>query len=207
MPDELKNMIQRTERYWYIDGLSEIGAGLMITLMAGWILAAGSFPDGSPYVWLLAIGQPLLILAAWWLVSRGVKALKERLTYPRTGYVSYPRRGKSKRIVAALTAAPLAALIAVFSSFPAAANFTPLLVGIAMGTALFFIGWQMNLLRFMAQAPLLVITGALITWAQVPDPLNMAGMIGAAGLIWMVSGAAVLIHYLRSTAPAAEDEL
>lgn len=207
MPDDLKNMIQRTQRYWYVDGLSEIGAGLIILLLAGITLAAARMPEETSISWLLAFGQPLLILAAWWLVSLGVRVLKERLTYPRTGYVSYPRRGNSKRMMAALIAAPLAALIAAASIFPATANFTPLLVGLIMGAALFFLGWQMNLIRFMAQAPLLVLTGGVITWAQIPDPLSLAALIGAAGLIWLASGLAVLIHYLHHTTPAGEDDL
>ena len=56
---------------------------------------------------LFTLGMPALIIFGGRAVSRIVVKLKEKYTYPRTGYVSYPRKTGSKRWSRALLAAIL----------------------------------------------------------------------------------------------------
>ena len=82
MEDYSASPAHRAAAYWFIDGLPEIVAGLVITLSGGIGLvlwAAGLRP-------LFAF----LGLAVLWKDRNIVDFLKARLTYPRTGYVRPP---------------------------------------------------------------------------------------------------------------------
>ncbi|MEN6409830.1 MAG: hypothetical protein ABFD44_08980, partial [Anaerolineaceae bacterium] len=117
MKDPIQDTIQRTQRYWYADGANEIGSGLVILLLAfSFKLLDWADPDGR-IGWVVGILQPVVILVGSWVTSRLVRTFNEHVTYPRTGYISYPRKPWKRRLTLALigggTAALLAAVLAI----------------------------------------------------------------------------------------------
>jgi hypothetical protein len=93
----IDNAIKRARGYWFVDGFTEMAAGILFVLLAGLLIFSGSsspasFPSGF---WLVAsevsiakfIGILAAILVLWWL--------KDNFTYPRTGFV------RGKRVTAA----------------------------------------------------------------------------------------------------------
>lgn len=101
--ENINQLMQRTERYWYEDGFQDMAFGgflLGIALLFG---VQAITPAGSP-LWLVwGLGSPLLLIGGALLVSKVVRRLKERVTYPRTGYVAYQRaHGKVRWIRASL---------------------------------------------------------------------------------------------------------
>ena len=105
--DQVRNLVGRPRLYYNIDGLGELGGGVMLLgfALALWMVAHS--PANS--VWH-KIALPILLVLALAL-RYGTKAIKSRITYPRTGYVEYRR---SVHWRASIIAAVLAALLPPF---------------------------------------------------------------------------------------------
>jgi hypothetical protein len=85
--------------------------GLVWILWGGALLLGDALPRRSgarAAYWLIAFG--ILVFSGW-----AIRRLKERLTYPRTGYIEYrdpgPRVRLLTRLIAMLSAAAIAGLI------------------------------------------------------------------------------------------------
>jgi len=96
--DQLGNLVDRPRLYYNIDGLVELGGGLMFLGIALLL----SLPVNS--VWHRISWFVFLGLAS--TIHYGTKAIKTRITYPRTGFVEY-RRDERRRtsIVSGIAAA------------------------------------------------------------------------------------------------------
>ncbi|MBN1486942.1 MAG: hypothetical protein JW981_04820, partial [Anaerolineae bacterium] len=88
MDTDVKQAQQRAYRYWYTDGLAEILGGVTFVIVGVLIYIKDLLFQSLlasvitiAFLLLLAVGVRILI-----------RVLKERLTYPRTGYVAYRKR-------------------------------------------------------------------------------------------------------------------
>ncbi len=64
----IDEMIKRTRRYWYVDGLAEMGGGAVILLYAVYMILVGRIGENHRLLAGLALGlgQPLVILLGGW---------------------------------------------------------------------------------------------------------------------------------------------
>src|SRR5512135_901351 len=148
MSDNLSKMMRRPRQYWYADGLPEIAIGI-IFLAAGLIFSGqAAVPEHSPWKALSGLAFPILIVGGVWLTRWLVGAAKARLTYPRTGYVAYPRPSRRRRILTLLIGAGIGGLLANFliAANLDTLNFTFPLQGLFVGLLIAFIG--QGLIRF-----------------------------------------------------------
>lgn len=208
--DQLHQIARRTERYWFEDGIWEIGFGLVNALLAlfYWIITLSDWT--GPRLFILLILQLGVITGAFFVMGRVVKALKERITYPRTGFVAYRRPETRARLRKALFAALLAGLIGAFvsvvSSLQAAEDHLPLITGAILAVALALIGYRFNLLRMYLLALLSIVVGYGISFASLPDTLIAPVFFGSYGLLIFLSGLITLLIYIARTRPAGEEE-
>jgi hypothetical protein len=89
MNTQIDAAIKRTRAYWFVDGFTEMAAGGFFILLAGILLLRWNTPLASFPSRFLSIageisiakffGLLIVILVLWWL--------KDRFTYPRTGFV------------------------------------------------------------------------------------------------------------------------
>ena len=86
--DEVEKIQRRTYRYWYEDGLADLGAGWVFALLGILFLLQALAPAG-PLAGISAILLPLVVIGGGLLARWAIAGLKARITYPRTGYVSY----------------------------------------------------------------------------------------------------------------------
>lgn len=208
MRSEIDTMIQRTQRYWYVDGLSEIFVGLVIILLGLYYLVLQRFAPGGLGALLLGIGQPIIILLAWWPGGKIVRMLKERITYPRTGYVTYPPKQYRKRrwATGAILALVFAAVVVSLETvFKIGQNNLPVIVGVMIGLSIAILGYRFRLNRFYLLAGYTFLLGILTSLLPLKDLDQNAFMLAFFGLGWIVSGAYTLIHYLKTTQPAGEE--
>ncbi len=90
MMSDLTGILERPKAYYNIDGVGELGIGVMASPMPciGWMQVRS--PETSvwnrPYMLLVFMGAVCL------LIHYGSKAIKKHITYPRTGFVQYSRR-------------------------------------------------------------------------------------------------------------------
>lgn len=226
--DELDRAMRRTYRYWYEDGLAEIAAGgsfLVGGLILSLIYLIAAHPPESPLAVLALVGVIIFALLGTTLISklfsRIVTAVKNRITYPRTGYVAYhPAPVKQGGLVRRLALASVAfVLCMVFSAALSAAVvalrppdwvFSMAMVqGVVIGIALFGLGWRLRVVRFQLMAGVSVLAGIAIALSIPPSEADVnarSGVIYFAimGIILIASGLITLVRYLRRTEPAEE---
>ena len=83
------------QRHWAEDGLSEIMLGLLFVFIGGGLLVKLALPR---WISLDLLISALTIVGVLWL-TRGFKKLKERITFPRSGYVALLEPTRTRRLL------------------------------------------------------------------------------------------------------------
>ncbi len=206
MNSRLNNLMRRPRQYWYADGLPEIAIGSLF-LVANLIFSGQvAVPEHSPWKALTSLAFPVLIVAGLWLTRWLVGAAKARLTYPRTGYVAYPRPSRRRRIFTLLLGAIVAGLMAnlLIAASLDTLNVTFPLQGLFVGLLIAFIG--QGLIRFYVIGGFTAALGITLAAAAMPEEPGNAIFYGLLGLALVISGGLTLWHYLRQNPQPAEEK-
>jgi hypothetical protein len=210
--DPLVNAERTARRYWNVDGLAEIYAGVFFLLVPLLNLFWQRTSIGP--AWRVLGG--LTVMTCTLALSRTILiVIRRRLTYPRTGYVSFrrPRRGKE----AAGTALILIALAAIFVLMAFTTNWLGGLTaisGITIGVIDLYLGRMTDLPRFYFLAGLSIAAGIVLGLVEptfIPFfPMEgamevSAYLFGIIGAGYLITGGITLVRYLRENpAPAPE---
>jgi hypothetical protein len=212
MLDKLDDYARRPKRYLTIDGIYEMGIGFWILTMTLLGKSLWGTPGNFFWHWVgtLAISTRFVVWFGTVAISSalpsfvvlfGVRALKERITYRRTGFVKY-RGPAGKRLTAGLIAGAIgmpAALLLVFylvlhSGYSAAAAVRSAMWGLlyAFGTRLGE-AWRWVVLAVILLGPVAI--------SMLPlDRASAQGLPTAfMGLTLLVSGGIAFYLYLRRT--------
>jgi len=139
------------------------------------------------------------------IIHYGSKAIKKHITYPRTGFVQYPKRNSLWAMAAGafVASATVAFIVTLRPDGSAIVEwlFGPLMAGgYAYGVArVWLVRWKWIVVSAMVFASLVI--AKLPATALGPLWLTMA----VYGALFMVSGAATLILYLRHTKAPVQD--
>lgn len=213
MAEQIDKIIKRTRGYWYDDGLTEITMGGFFALIGAVVYFTLSVPSGS-IVWLLvAVGLPLLVIGGSLLGKWVVRDLKERLTYPRTGYVAYDNQRDASRGRWIVPGFALLLVVAFFAfDFLTDDNVVdmsrlsmPLSEGLIMGMMFAYMGTRVGVGRFYVLAGLAALLGVGAALAGLGDVLGTAVLFAGLGLAFVISGVAALVTYLRHNRAPGED--
>ena len=212
----MNNKIQETQkrlfRYDYVDGSPDLAFGGLCLVMAISYFIFAVFPGLSSSTFS-AIIVLVVLGGGGFLISRLSQRLKERVTYPRTGYVAYKRQGRPiKRTtqwlirigLPLLTVILLALLFLNRSKFPAqsqdqAIYLNPGLMGLLFSAIFAMIGWKIPLPRYYLIAAAVFLTSTVFLVSGLGGNQGMALFSGAISLILFISGGVTLWHYLRNT--------
>ncbi len=203
MKTSIDRATRRPWRYWYEDGLVEMALGLILLAIA--LLFLAEFTLGR--AGLGALGLPLVVIGGGWLAGRAVKAAKEHLTYPRTGYVAYRHERRRDRLVRGLAmGAVTGALVgAVIARLPSLA-WVPAMQGLLTSVAFFLLGRKVDLTRFYALGGVSTLLGLAASWAGLSDMRGSVVFYGGMGAAVIASGLVGLWGYLRGSRPLARGE-
>jgi hypothetical protein len=139
-----------------------------------------------------------------------VARLKERLTYPRTGYIRYPRPKPTRRFLSAGIAIGAALIVTIMSAWLSAAQterLIPSLTGLLTAILILSIGASIGLVRFYLLAVWQFGVGLLGSRLNLPTPYDLVLFFGALGIGLLISGGITLLGYLRNNPlPSANDE-
>jgi len=217
--DQVGNLLDRPWLYYNIDGLGELGGGVMCLGYALLLWVLMHSPADS--VWHRI--SPFAFVGLMLLIYYGTKAVKTRITYPRTGFVEYRRRWQTSAIAAAVGA------LATFSlavGFPRQRDVSVLasLTGLVFAAAYGYnfaraVRWKWVIVGAMAVASFVIaflpadVLGALGRDSSVahPDRDKLGGSILLSlmvyGTMLLISGGISLWLYLRHTqAPAQKGQ-
>lgn len=203
--DLIDRKVRETHRYFYSDGLVEIGVGFLF-LLTGLVLAAWLLFEGNTVLRIASVlALPLLATLGALLVKRSVSALKERVTYPRTGYASY-RQGEPSVGRWLIMAAAL--LLAIASFFlPEVLAKMPLMVGALLGILLGYMGYRTYVRRFYIAGSAALLTGLAAAVFVADELLGTALSFIVLGFTLLLSGGLTLLTYLQRHPTAGEKEI
>ncbi len=197
LPDVERHLHQaqrRTVQYWFEDGLAELVIGGSFFLMGLSFALIGAVARPR----LLTLLPPALMLGFVLAGPRLIKKGKERLVYPRTGYVSFARPPRRRRFLAPVVGLVTASLfIALVGRRPSLEVWVPAILGLIMAGAFLRMNRSAQLDRLSFLAGVSALTGLAISLRG--DSGNLAGGIYFAiiGLIMTTGGAFALRRYLR----------
>lgn len=199
MASQIDDYVKRPMRYGNIDGLEELGTGLGWAGFALIMWFQETAPSSSLWhremTFIVCVGGFALV------VHYVKKALKKRITHPRTGYVKYRQTTKGVwRIVEAILVAVAVALAVVFVSqrfaLPSFKMVIIALTSVAWGLMYAMLTrldepWRWVVLVALVAAPPTVAMLPLAPLWRDHLPFVLQG------LIFMISGAIALTLYLR----------
>ncbi len=84
-------LADRPKAYYNIDGVGELGLGFMLSAFA--LLQWLQVQTSNDSFWHRWYGFAAYVVAMSSIIHFGSKAIKNRITYPRTGFVEYRKRG------------------------------------------------------------------------------------------------------------------
>lgn len=214
MHDPLLEARTRVQRDWYVDGLTEIASGIVQMLAAGAIFLI-SIHSSSPWHSPLTLLYFLVYCAFALLQQRILSTIRERITYFRTGYVSYRETGKKRRLTAVAVAALLPFVGGALAFRFCGRHVTwdlehwlralPALMGIVGGTALIAFSLRVGLTRFLLVGALSIVLGLAVSFAW-PDPrLGFSVYFAGMGCATLLSGAITLWRYVHAIPPGTEE--
>lgn len=206
MKDDVDRAMQRTRRYWYEDGLVEIAAGCIFVLIGLMFLVEAVSPPGALPPNFSSIGLIVIVFGGMWAARRLVAAAKERITYPRTGYVQFGQPPAPLRGATAAVAIVMGALVAMLLALaPASLVVLPALQGIAVGVFILVAGHRVALPRFYVLAVVSTLIGVILSLAGTSESLGAAIYYGLMGIALIISGVLTLVSYLRANQGRAEE--
>jgi len=214
--DQIRTLLDRPKLYNNIDGVGELGASILCLGYSLILLLIMRSPAES--VWhrssfLFFVGMLLLI-------HYGTKAVKTRITYPRTGFVEHRKQWRTAAIGAGVGALATFALTVVFrrrwdNSMLASLGWVVLATGYGYNAAK-ALRWKWFIAGAMAVASL-VITFLPVNFVRAvgrefparPDQAKFLGTILLSAMVYgallMISGGISFWLYLRHTRPPAQE--
>lgn len=207
MSDNYDNAALRARQYWYTDGFNEMAFGTICGVLGLYFLTQTLLSGDSLLRTLLEAGFIVIVGGTGLLAGTAVNKLKQRLTYPRTGYVAYRKGPKSRRLLmVGLTAAVSGGLAAVFAILPVWQAWMPLASAGIIGAAWVFVGIQSGLARFFVLAMVSLLAGAGLAFSGLENipALGVYYLLMAVALF--VSGGVTLYRYLHATTGPQPEE-
>lgn len=206
MNNDLDQVTRRTRQYWFVDGLAELSVGGTFIVLGLYFYLQAILPSGSLVLLTIQLGFVVLLFGVIFLSRYLVKKFKSRLTFPRTGYVSYKRASKKQRIVSASIAIIIASLnIAVFLSTPLSLNWIPAITGLIVGIVWLISAIRVGLIRFYLQSILSLLLGVGLSLARLGTYQSLAIYYAVMGTVLLISGGVTLAKYLRQY-PTSEND-
>ena len=211
MRDPIQEARAGLARYWHVDGLTEIGAGV-VQLLAGAGLAASAGSHGSsPVSRIVSLVCALLLLAFALFQQRIIRAIRARITYPLLGYAEQSGAGRSRSAALAVVIALLCFTGGVVVYRLAGEtgnwesvrwmNWAPAVFGSLFGATAVYCGVRLRLPRLLLLGVFAVVVGVGVSVA-LPLRTGMATYFVAVGVgLFLTGGSALWTHVRSASAP------
>jgi len=196
-PLDLNDIARRPSRYWNLDGLPELMLGLLWMVWGSAWLFGQTLPRDWRWntYWLLVPAMlAAFVIGMNWLI----RSLKERITFPRAGYVAWkePDRRTSMAFGAAIVGAAMILAVVVLNRRPVEMR-TPAVLSVILSLAVLAVGVKQRTPRHIALGGVLLVLALAIGnitagWAA------FNWMLLAAGVVCAMMGGIRLALFLRA---------
>jgi hypothetical protein len=208
--DTLEETRRRAIQYRFADGVMEIAMGGML-FMLGLYFSFQAIYTGTPVGELLTGSFLVIFVGGWYGMHKLTENLKQRLTYPRSGYAAFrePQGNRGLRYASAAVAAALfAGGLAYFQvKAPPTINLMPVVFALLIAVIAGFLAFRTNLARFFALGLISLILGGLFAFLPIGNYLALGLYNTAMGFVLLGSGVVNLRYYLHANpVPAAAPE-
>lgn len=193
----IEDAIRRPKRYWNVDGIPEIAIGAFWLLWGVIVLLPIAMPALAKSRSLISI---LGVLLAPMFMDYAVKRWKERVTFPRGGYVQFRPPSGKMRLTLVIMAAILGAgamLVVRFGGNRAVPDWMGAIVGFLISVILLQLAWRMRSVRLAVMCWLVFAAGIAVLVAGVPHESQMIYVFLAAGVVCVLDGGLRLREYTR----------
>jgi hypothetical protein len=202
MDDRIRNAQQRAIQYWFVDGLAEIGAGILCLLLAVFFLSWEAM-EKSRWSLFYLLGTGLVVAVGLRLI---IQKIKQRLTYPQTGYTAPPGGFENKRL--AWMAAGFTVLLLGLNVYLSLRGSTTMLwsaglAGLVFAFVFAWIGFTTGLRRFAFLALISLGLGAVLGFLGIGYWTGVAILTGWIGVILLLNGIWGFKEYRRQTGSSA----
>jgi hypothetical protein len=180
MTDKMTDAARRTRGYWFVDGLAEIGGGILSIVVGVPYLLWSLAPQGSRLARVASGGRDVILLVGIALLFVIIRMIKQRSTYPRSGYIEerQPERKKTLKtillIFGCLIVFPFL-LIVGFRFFPNfrigflnTMFFFPTILGLFFTLGLVVWGFRAGIKRFYVLAGVAALTSLGLLSVSLP---------------------------------------
>ena len=219
--DEIRNVLDRPRTYYNIDGVGELGIGFMFLSWAllGWL----QLHTARTSVWNQTYTFLIYLAVMCSIIHYGSKAIKNRITFPRTGFVDYRPRDKywipmgMAAVVSALFGAALALAVRKHWQVSTPVSLVGLVIALSYTRIAKTVRWKWIIFGSMAAGSVVIATlpPGFLEGVANHTSLTSAIPARAAGAFWLtfivygialaISGAISFWLYLRHTQPPAQD--
>ncbi len=195
MGNQIDQIVQTTRRYWFDDGFVEISWGALLGVGASLVAAQELVPHSSLWLPITLVAFPLLIFAVSIAIRAFVIALKEQVTFPRTGYVSLHNNAGRSILLMLVVSVTIGIMIAILTQL---LNHEAIIAGLALAAAFTSLGFRFGVQRFYALGILAMLLGITVSLPlNVSESLGIVVLLGGTGVGMLVSGLLVLRRYLN----------
>jgi hypothetical protein len=201
MSDNLKRTQLRALQYWIVDGVGELFVDFLFLLVAI-IYYFQESTTGSLLSKVFSIIPVLVVCGGAFGGRRIMQRIKERTTYPRTGYLTNKSTWKNKRdftIAIGLTAFVLVINVFIMVANTKLTDWGLVIGGVFMGILLVQVGYRSAFSRFNILAFLSLLIGAGIVVGGISILLSWPLFFSLNGLFFLSSGSLTLWKYLSQT--------
>jgi hypothetical protein len=199
--DPLLDANTRVQRYWNVDGLHEIAMAILFLLTALSVWAGESATLSKFWKGAAAVALPIFLIVGISVEGSVVQAIRRRLTFPRTGFVTFRKPSAKRRRVGVTVAFCIAILVVFLVARSPLENVQAWLVpalSLVFGGFVAWMGLAFRLRRFLVVALASAAAGAAIAALGLPLPAAMAMYWMAMGVVMLLSGALALRRYLHA---------
>jgi hypothetical protein len=201
MTVSIKNTIERTRQYWYIDGFSDLLVGAIFVLLGLLNCATLVIRPSIGSAVIVGVGYPLVILGGIIFGNKWVRFMKEKVTYPRTGYVKYIQPespSRRRRMIKALVIAFMVSIVVNVIISRLDPFWLVFGTGLLIAAFTVYMGVQIPLNRFYVTSAWIVGVSFLAARLPYPDEIQMGILLAGTGIGWLIAGTSSLITYLRN---------
>ncbi len=195
MTDQVDETVRRVHRYLYDDGLIEMGIGILFIVVGLGLIAFVAIQDNTIVGVTLIVGLLALAIGGAIFTKRALEVVKERVTYPRTGYVSYHTEESSRGRWVVLVAPLLLLMLSLF--LPKELTRISSMIGALMFVVTCSLGYRLRLRRFYLVGSIALLAGVLASLLFPNEAIGAGVTFSVTGLTLVVSGTLTLSTYLR----------